>query len=100
MPEVARVSLAQQIEEVQFHLNSVRRSRDATSTASGRLHVARLEATLETLRMIRRFEGDVRAVIRHGLERERAAHGEVAVHKESAAHGVGGAAVRKESAAS
>lgn len=77
MPEV-RVSLSQQIEEVEYHLAAVRRARNAASTTAGRMHVARLEATLETLRMIRRFEGGVRAVIRDGLERERAAHKESA----------------------
>lgn len=65
-----RISLAQQIEEIEFQLRQARSPRIAAS-ADARMHVLRLEATLETLKLVRRFEGDVRAVIRHGLERER-----------------------------
>lgn len=79
-----RVSLAQQIEEVQHHLNLARRSREATNTAAGRMHVARLGAVLETLKTIQRHEPAVRAVIRHAIQRER----------ENAAHGVSGSAAQ------
>lgn len=65
-----RISLAQQIEEIEFQLRQARGPRIAAS-ADARMHVLRLEATLGTLTLIRQFEGDVRAVIRHGLERER-----------------------------
>ncbi|MEQ1712200.1 MAG: hypothetical protein ABL908_12480 [Hyphomicrobium sp.] len=62
-----RISLAQQIEEIEFQLRQARGPRIVAS-ADARMHVLRLEATLETLKLIRQFEGDVRAVIRHGLD--------------------------------
>lgn len=66
-----RISLAQQIEEIEFQLRQAKRVLLSSSSADARMHVLRLEATLGTLKLVWRFENDVRAVIRHGLERER-----------------------------